>query len=219
VLNNAAFGRDSGGIANSQTNGASITASAKLTSFLGVQQPDRTILNSTLSVSDNRSSALARGNAAENHVTFTDRPGTLARTSGEVDRFSAIVRAPIGLVSNQSNHGAVTASVEGPIADLPLNHDGVPVEASAIEIAGNGLSATAYGNGVTNSMIPSFASASGVALVSSQTNYGPVTARAIAGTVSVAPGDIRWSTLGITNNSVTASATGNLATNIVGIPR
>lgn len=208
----------SGGIASSQVNAASVTATASATAFLDIPQPDRSVHDSALSFSGNSTSALARGNVAENHLSFVDWPGTGTGAQGRADRSSATADAPVGLVTSQSNHGVITASVEGPNSALPLNGNGVPLDGSNLVVADNALAATAYGNGVANSVTPVFGGG-GIALVTSQTNSGPVTARATAASTNVHSGDVRGSTLDITGNSLTASATGNFATNIVGVPR
>lgn len=210
-------GGTSGGIATSQMNLASASASARAPAFLEVPG-DRAVLASGIAVSDNVSSALARGNVAENTITL-DRLSTTAPASVEVGRFQVAVEAPVGLVSVQTSYGAINASVDGPMVGVPLNRDGVPVESARIAVSGNEMAATAYGNGVTNTVVPAAASMAGVALVSAQTNYGPVTARVIAPAASITGRDVAGSSLGIVNNSVSASATGNVATNIVGILR
>lgn len=208
----------SGGIATSQMNIASATASASAPALLEVPTVDRAILASDITVSDNISSALARGNVAENVITV-DRLSSPGAASIEVGRFQTSVEAPVALVSVQTSYGAISASADGPIAGVPLNGGGVPMEASRIAASGNQVSAAAYGNGVTNTVVPTVGSMAGVALVNAQTNYGPITARVTAPTASISQRDVAGSSLGIVNNTVSASATGNLATNVVGILR
>lgn len=206
-----------GGIASSQMNIASVGAAATSTTVLGDGLSGRSILASDLSVSGNTSSALARGNVAENVVTGTSGPSDLAAVNG--DRFEAHAEAPVSLVSFQTNYGAVSASLQGSVAAIPLNAGGVPVDASQIRLTGNAMSASAYGNGVANTVTPGTGRVAGVALVNAQINYGPVVARVTGPGAVMASGDTVRSTLSIANNSISASATGNLATNIVGIPR
>lgn len=208
----------SGGIASSQMNVASATASASAPALFDVPAVNRTILGSDLTVSDNVSSALARGNVAENRVTV-DRLSSSGAASVEVGRFQTSVEAPVALVSVQSSYGAISASAGGPFAGIPLNGGGVPVDSSRIAVSGNQVSAAAYGNGVTNTIVPPSGSMAGVALVNAQTNYGPITARVTAPTAGINLGAVVGSGLGIVNNTVSASATGNLATNVVGILR
>ena len=210
-------GSGSGGIASSQINLASTAASASTSAFLAVPPAGRSVVASEISVADNASSALARGNFAENRATF-ELVSMPFPASVQVDRFLTSVEAPIGLVSAQANYGAISAAADGGMASIPLNY-AVPVDASRIAVTGNTMSATAYGNGVANTVASSASSLSGVALVSAQTNYGSVTARAVAPVVSLMPGSVAASSLGIVNTSLSASATGNLATNVVGIPR
>ncbi|MDB5583425.1 MAG: hypothetical protein JWR80_8601 [Bradyrhizobium sp.] len=205
------------GLANSQMSLASVSASASTPTTVGVASVGGTILASDLSVSDNVTSALARGNVAENSMTL-DRFGAATPASVDVDRFETSVEAPVALVNVQANYGAISATADGAMSRMPLNA-GVPVESSRISVSGNAMSATAYGNGAANTIVPSMGGAMGVALVSQQTNYGPVTARVIAPAATVSPGDVVRSSLRIVNNSVSAWATGNFVTNSIGTLR
>lgn len=213
ALNDAAL--DTGGIASSQMNVASVSAAAKLIIGLQVPPPSRSVMASDLSVADNTASALARGNVAENRMTLTGAAANVP-ISSSTDRFETRVEAPAALVSVQANYGAVGAVTEGSGAAIPLNLAGVPVDASRVGISGNGVSATAYGNGAANTVTPVLGS---VALVNAQTNYGPVTARVTGAGVRLDSGDMIRSTMAIANNSISATATGNLATNIIASPR
>lgn len=204
-----------GGIASSQMNVASVSAAAKVIIGFHVPLPGRSVVASELSVADNTTSALARGNMAENRMTLTGGAMNVP-VSSNTDRFETRAEAPAALVSVQTNYGPVGAVAEGSVAAIPLNLEGVPVDASRIGISGNAMSATAYGNGAANTIRPVTGS---IALVNAQTNYGPVMARVNGAGIGLDSGEVIRSTLAITNNSISAAATGNLATNIIAGPR
>jgi hypothetical protein len=219
ALNSVALASANGGLANSQMNLASIAAVAGLGTGLDVPAPGRSVSASSVTVLNNSTSALARGNVAQNNLTVAATPNGPGSASANSGRFDTHAEAPAALVSMQTSYGSVSASVMGPISAMPLNLAGVPVDASRVTVDGNALAATAYGNGVANTVVAMAGNPSGLALVSGQTNYGAVTAQVSATAASLNLGNVTRSSLGIVNNTVSASATGNLATNIVGLPR
>jgi len=140
-----------------------------------------------------------------------------------------------GLVNAQMSTAGVTATVttdaEFRVAGSPL---APAIRGTALRIDGNQASATARGNAADNQLTLGGTGESGVAdvtvsrfdasvngtaaLTNSQANYGRVTAAVsnIAYGVPLnATGNVNASTVGVTGNSVSAAAYGNLASNAV----
>jgi hypothetical protein len=204
----------SGGLASAQMNAASVSAAT--TNYLVLDTPlfGGGWLASTVLIEANSGAALARGNIADNRLTLDGVGRPAGTVSVESDRFLVDAVAPASLVTSQANYGSISANAASRLS-VPLNDASNPVTTSRLSIGGNSLSATAFANGAANSiMLPG--NGSGIALVTSQANYAPVVARASTGAADIVVRDVRQSNLSITNSSVTASATGNIATNIVG---
>lgn len=212
-------GPASGGIASGQMNVATIGASALGDAYLSTPRPDQRIAASTVSINGNEMSALARGNLAENSLTAS-RFGADAPVQSQISGFETRALAPAAITSTQTNYGSVSATAGGSGFSLPLNGSGIPVTGSQLGVTGNTVSATAYANGVLNTVsVPAGSGSAATAIVSSQYNYAPVAARASGGGGSIVVGPINRADLTLTGNSVIASATGNIATNLIGTPR
>ncbi|MEZ0244943.1 MAG: beta strand repeat-containing protein, partial [Sphingomonas sp.] len=206
-----------GGIASSQTSSADVTASNRTSLILDTPRPDQRFDMSTFEIGENRAVALARGNLVENSMSaeLFSGAGVSAEASGDRTR----VFAPAAIASSQTNYGNISAASGGG-ASVPLNSAGVPATASRFAITGNTVSATAYANGAVNTVAPTpGGSGSGTALASSQINYGAVDARVTGGAATFSAGGVRQSALTVSNNSITAAATGNIATNLLGVTR
>jgi len=176
---------------------------------------------SRIALADNVSSADAAANRALNNISVT------ANASRPVSA---------GLVNTQINAGTVTAYASTDafiVADPPL----LPAIAdSTVSIDGNQTVALARGNAADNQFAPggggdlagpaslamvepfdATVHAAG-ALLNSQASYGAVTATASNSGYAVplnATGVVNTSTLGVTGNSVSAAAYGNVASNAV----
>jgi len=208
----------SGGIASSQFNTASVSALSRTDVFLGTPRADQKFVASSVTVEDNGVLALARGNLVENQLSLDSLSAADART--QVTGTKARALAPTAIASTQVNYGAITASATGSGFSVPLNGTAVAVSDVRLSGSGNSVAATAYANGAANSVaLPAGSNGSGIALVTSQINYAPVLARVTGGSTSLATGDLRQSSLAVSNSSVLATATGNIATNLVGPPR
>ncbi|MCA1196492.1 hypothetical protein K9B35_00785 [Sphingomonas sp. R647] len=190
----------SAGLVSSQTNAASVGAYTTASALLEVPQTGVGLANATMRFEGNSGAALARGNVADNSI--------------EIDGAGRATQGRSALVSNQVNTGSITASVSGSGPVVLLNHAGSVMAASSARIEGNSLTATAFGNGAANRVALSPASA-GASLVSHQTNHGPVLAQVTGAVGGLAPGAAHSGSVRISNTSLTATATGNVASSVM----
>lgn len=123
------------------------------------------------------------------------------------------------LLNGQANYGAVLASTEGSGYLVPLNASGM-VSGSTVEIDGNAIGSSAYGNSASNSVSLSSAGAGpSTGIANFQTNYGGVTALMSGTGAMTGTGALDGSALRITGNSLAATAVGNQATSVIASPR
>lgn len=202
----------SGGLASSQVNVATIGAYATVQTLIEAPQPGGGLNDASVRIEGNDAAAFARGNYAENSLTLSGAGHAGAGAS--VELHAALAPAtPRALVSDQANHGAVTALIADSGVRLPLNRAGASDTAS-LTLSGNSLTASAFGNGASNAVtLPG--GAGGVSLLTRQTNHAPIVAEVAGGFGTVAMGAVRNATIAIGSNQVLATATGNAATNVV----
>lgn len=214
ALNAAAFDATaSGGLASSQVNVATIGAYATVQTLIEEPEFGGGLSDASVRIEGNGGAALARGNYADNRLTISGTGHAGVEALAEVRAVSAHATSR-ALVSDQTNHGTVTALVSDSGVQLPLNRAGAMIDAASVTLGGNSLSATAFGNGATNEVaLPG--AAGGVSLVTRQTNHAPIVAQVAGGFGNVAMGAVRSATIMIGNNQVIATATGNAATNLV----
>jgi hypothetical protein len=126
----------------------------------------------------------------------------------------ASASATATLLNRQINYGAVfaTAGFSAPLNGNDLARD------SAIPESGNTVHAAAFGNASTNRVTtPAPGWTPGASIASLQVNYATVSAQAVqAHRVS---GSMSSGSLAMSGNQVSASATGNQATSVIGMPR
>jgi hypothetical protein len=214
ALNAATFDSTaSGGLASSQMNVATIGAYATVQTLIEEPSFGGGLTDAAVRIEGNSGAALARGNLTDNRLTIGGTGHVAGNASAEVRAFSAHAGSP-ALVSDQTNHGSVTALVSSSGVRVPLNQSGSVIDGSSVTLGRNSLAATAFGNGAANEVaVPD--AAGGVSLVSRQTNHAPILAQVSGGSADLAMGTVRNATIMIGNNQVTATATGNVATNIV----
>lgn len=213
----AASGREANaGLANSQYSDAGVTASATTDAHYAGSGTDA----SSLTVDGNSTTATARGNAADNRLALTGgsglavpfTPGTMSNWSGSAVHASAV------LLNGQTNEGAVTARSVNVSYGVALN--GYGADASSVGVTGNGVSAGATGNTAVNVItLASLDHLPTAAIMNVQANYGPVTAQVVGATYRTISGPISASALILSGNQVSATATGNTATNAIASPR
>lgn len=214
ALNAAAFDATaSGGLASSQVNVATIGAYATVQTLIEEPEFGGGLSDASVRNEGNGGAALARGNYADNRLTISGAGHAGVEALADVHAVLAHA-TPRALLSDQTNDGAVSALVSDSGIQLPLNRAGATIDAASVTLGGNSLSATAFGNGVTNEVaLPG--AAGGVSLVTRQTNHAPIVAQVAGGFGNVAMGAVRNATIMIGNNRVIATATGNAATNLV----
>lgn len=214
ALNAATFDATaSGGLASSQINVATIGAYATTQALIEEPEFGGGLTDAAIRIEGNSGAALARGNIAENRLTIGGTGHVTENASAGVREFSVHAASP-ALVSDQANHGSVTALVSSSGVRVPLNQSGSVIDGSSVTLGRNNLAATAFGNGAANEVVMPGATG-GVSLVSRQTNHAPILAQVSGGLSDLAMGAVRNATIMIGNNQVTAHATGNVATNIV----
>lgn len=213
ALNAASFDTTaSGGLASSQINVASIGAYTTAQTLIEEPEFGGGLTDAAIRIEGNSGAALARGNLAENRLIIGGTGHVAGDASAEARALSVHAMSP-ALASSQTNDGSVTALVSSSGVRVPLNQSGSVNDGSSVTLGRNSLAATAFGNGAANEI--AHPGATGVSLVSRQTNHAPILAQVSGGFADLAMGAVRNATIMIGNNQVTAHATGNVATNIV----
>lgn len=216
ALTSAVQGGASAGLLNQQSNYASVGAQA--TSAYGIGAHASSDASSL--VDGNVTTAMARGNMATNMLAVSSvaeddcTPDLASITTGALN--SAM--APALLSNVQMNAGGVSAYVASPTVSVSYGSAGV--SDSRLGVTGNSVSAAAYGNSATNMVtLASLGSLPASGISSVQTNSGAVTAQVTNAAYTVTSPDISTSRIGISGNSISASAVGNAATSKVTVSR
>ncbi|MDB5583230.1 MAG: hypothetical protein JWR80_8406 [Bradyrhizobium sp.] len=203
------------GLVNTQFSAATVRSDAITDADYAVD-PLGTLNASTVTMNGNATSAMARGNAADNGMTWT---GVAAPQggSGASFAFDAAATAPIAMLNVQQNVAPVTTDIQGSSYRQPLNASAL---ASGLSVSGNSASATAYGNQASNVITAAALGAMGAAsLVNNQSNSGAVTAQASGVSFAPAVGLLSGSRLSVVGNQLNASATGNSTNSSITTPR
>jgi hypothetical protein len=216
-----------GAINNRQANSATVSANADSTVRASLDSSDdavNAVSGSTVTVENNTTTAMARGNVAQNVLNVT----SAAATGGDGDAGfaggSTTLTAAYGVLNNQTNTSGVTGTIASTTYEIALNQ-GVPAATvggtgSTFSLSGNVADAIAYGNVATNSItLASLNSATddATAMVASlQSNSGAISASFSGSSARViADGAVSTSTVGVTGNAMRATAVGNYATSVV----
>lgn len=209
----ASEGNTNAGLLNSQYSRAGAYASASSqVRFDGVD-----VEASSIAISGNATTALARGNVADNRLalvgssrnSFPFEAEAVIDDSGQAYAFGSAV-----LLNGQTNDGAVSARAVHASNSAVLN--GFGADAGRVGMAGNSVAADAYGNAATNRVgVSSLDRLPTAAVVNAQANYGPVTAQVVGASYRTLSGPMTASSIGVSGNQVSATATGNQATNII----
>lgn len=209
-------GQANAGLANSQMNVADGTGTAVTNAaYLFAVMPGAMVSGSSIAIDGNSTTAQARGNVADNQLSFS---GASAAPSPavpfvKIGRFDSTAGAAALLLNGQSNYGAVAAAV-ATNDGVPLNLAAAPFSASNVAVTGNSVAANAYGNAANNQLtIGATGTLPSAALVNVQANYGPVTAQVTGAIYGIVAGASTGSALSITGNQLAAIATGNQANN------
>lgn len=202
----ASIGSASAGIASTQESHADVLADAATRiGYRASAMPDAQMI-----VDSNVTAALARGNAVANNLTVSETSG-LGGTPASAELLgTGVVSATAGLANSQLNTGDVRAISDNAVHGIVLN--GFGAEGSELVLNGNAVSASAIGNSATNTITLSSLGESPTAAVANvQMNSGRISAEVSGATFAAIPGHLSASRLGITSNSVSASAVGNSA--------
>jgi len=206
------------GLANNQRNSAAVSASAVTDIAVAINATPGTdnVPGSFITLNGNTTTSLARGNAADNQLALSGSGPLSAMPAMAIMGPEATVHADAALLNVQVNAGAVTASAADTGYSIPLNSVGTPIANSSLGVAGNSVSAAAYGNVASNAItIAPSGSLPVAALVNSQSNSGPVTALVTGASFRIVSGPMGSGTLSATGNQITAAATGNLANSAI----
>ena len=238
IATNATASRNTGSVvannvvATSQFLNSAVSASAETDVYnQDVTRPDgNDIVNSDVSLSDNSTIAQATGNTAVENSMSLGNAGTANMGSTGVLGNAQLVFAA----------GAVSANVDQDVSVTLANTATVPMQSSSVSLDGNSATASARSNVATNALNVDGANiASGAGgnatfsestgdieaayiLGSTQANAGAVTATTNQARVEVVmsnqDGDaINASTVSVSNNASSASATANTAVNSVSV--
>lgn len=213
-----------GALTNRQTSSTAATASATSTvavTVYGDAGAGNTLDNSTLALDGNSTAAMARGNVASNTLSAAagaTYPLLSGAASGVTDGNYA--SGAFAVLNDQSNSGAVTAQSSNTTYTVVLNGGtGGNIGASSVSLAGNSVTASAFGNAASNVLnLTALNSATPTAAVSNnQTNSGAITANVTNVTFGFTGtnGTIANSSLRNTANGVNATAVGNSAVNSI----
>jgi len=202
----ASVGYASPGMANTQENHAGVLADAVTRVGYGASGA----ADAQMIVERNTTTALARGNSVLNNLEASGLPvSDFTPASAELTGWGE-VSATAGLASSQLNTGEVVARSQHGAHGVVLN--GFGAEGSALALNGNAVSASAIGNNATNIVtLSALGQLPTAAAGTVQVNNGPISAEVSGATFAAVPGRLTASRLGITGNSVTASAVGNSA--------
>jgi len=209
------------GVVNSQTNTAQASAAALTSGTGSVAVPSGgSFIGSSIELADNSTTALARGNAADNLVSVSGGPAGPASTGqARLDAIAANVTAPVAILNAQGNYGAVSATTSDTGAGLPLNLPGAAGQ-SGIGITGNSLTASAQGNAAANTVsLSALGQAPTAAIANAQTNFGNVSAHVSGLGRTIASGPLSGGSLSISGNGLAATAVGNQVTSAITTPR
>ncbi len=212
-------GASTGSVLNLQSNASAATSAVG--GILGITAAGfnaTTVATATLSVGDNHFVAQSWGNSATNSLTATATNGFAVADPvlTVTDTGPNTVEAGQVILNQQLNGGAVSASA-GFTAIGVLAGSG-SITGTTISVTGNMVQTTAAGNNATNSLVLNGNNGSG-AIGNAQINTGAINASVggvgigvIAGGFN-GSGTISGGALNVSDNTVTAVATGNAAVN------
>jgi hypothetical protein len=181
----------------------------------GAATSDYVASGSTMTMANNSTTALARGNSASNALNYTVAASYDGVTTDAVNGGTAAAAAAV-ILNAQSNSGDVAATANSVSYRIALN-DGAeglaygPIN-SSVSMTGNAVTAVAFGNTATNALtMATFNSGIPSSLNSNvQVNSGFVTAQASSANIGVySQQAVQGSAIRNSGNSVSASAIGN----------
>ena len=217
-------------VTNVQSNTGAVSAAASSNSYgLALTESGTGYATnaSSLSVEGNTTSALARGNAATNTLTYTVGVSYSGYTTDPAITVAGgvITGATAGAVilNAQENTNTVGAVASNNSYTVALNGSGGDADGSAfnsqVSLANNTTNALAFGNSATN-MLTMATYRNGIpssAIATSQINSGAVTATATTVAYTMTPvGFVSGSALRNSGNTTAAQAIGNSSVSTIG---
>jgi len=212
------MGAASDALANSQTSDAQVTSTVVASTNYGVGAvATPAVADSSIAFARNTASALARGNAADNSLSV-ETLGTAggSTAAAALNATARLLAGNASLYSSQNNSGAVAATAFG-AGYMSLSGPGGALNAE-VAASGNDLSASAYGNSVTNRLAINGPAGSAV-LANFQQTGGAVTAQISGAGFSTAFGPAVGSRFSLSGNQLSATAVGNQASSAIATPR
>lgn len=206
-----------GGVLNQQTSSATSTATASSNVALVIgSTTNATVDSSTVSIDGNRTTAQASGNVASNALNVSAL--SLTASGAGSSTLNAGVSAgdgtssTFGVLNNQDNAGAVTATVTEAIYGGIFASTATPsVSASSLTLNGNQVVASAVGNSASNSLTLAALNygTSSAAIGNEQGNTADITATITEARLVLNPVGVGSSTLSTVGNTISSSAVGN----------
>lgn len=211
------------GLANRQTSDTDVTASA--TSSMEVDLNGGLLATdladgSSIAVDGNSTTALARGNYANNAMSFE---AGAYYSVGDTSVIGATTQASAAVYNQQSNLGDVSASSVDVSYGVVLNNLGATgstaLQNSTASVSNNSVNAYAFGNAASNTLTMAALNTGmpSAAVNSFQSNSGAITATVTNVTFAASAfGAGSGSSSSTSGNSVVAQAVGNSAVSVMG---
>lgn len=202
-------------VASSETASTSIAMELDVRGATGDFGRNYAASGSTVTMANNSTTALARGNSASNTLNYTVSASYDGVTTDAVNGGNNIAAAAV-VFNAQENSGAINAEANSVNYSIELN-DGAsglaygPIN-SSISMTGNAVNAVAFGNTATNNLTMSTFGAGIPSSINAniQFNSGNVTATATLANMGVSSARaVQGSAIRNSGNSASASAIGN----------
>ena len=202
-------------VASSETASTSIAMELDVRGATGDFGRNYAASGSTVTMANNSTTALARGNSASNTLNYTVSASYDGVTTDAVNGGNNIAAAAV-VFNAQENSGAINAEANSVNYSIALN-DGASGLAygplnSSISMTGNAVNAVAFGNTATNNLTMSTFNAGIPSSINAnvQFNSGNVTATATLANMGVSSARaVQGSAIRNSGNSASASAIGN----------
>ncbi|WP_422002741.1 beta strand repeat-containing protein [Roseovarius mucosus] len=216
-------------IGNFQLNDAAgaVTAEASTNTAISLNGSNSAdAMNSSSAMVENNSTlALARGNVVENVLTAEGTNVTSgvspASLSANLSPDDGVLNASFGVFNEQVQAAAINAtSSNASYAINATSGSGDALNSASVAVAGNSVNATAFGNVATNRVTLASLNGSGndasAAIFNGQLNSGSVTSSVLGATIGTfAAGGFETASVGVSGNTISATAVGNFANSTV----
>lgn len=209
-------------LGNAQTSAATVDATATTSVGYTMQTADTKVALSASSVNldGNSTTALARGNTANNSLNYSVGASYTGLEGAVVTGVTSAAATAV-VLNDQANTGDVTAKSENASYAIVLNSgaNGTAMSNSSASLSNNTVNALAYGNSAVNNLtMGTFGAGLPSSAISNvQTNGGVIKAEASNVTFNMGvTGTSTGSVIRNTGNGVTAQAVGNSSVSTIG---